>query len=69
MVSDIDLRFTDNEIPPWGGLSVMFKMLERCGMDYAISSCPLPLQGSNRGYTQATHIWFVCWCMVRCILL
>lgn len=38
MVSEIDLRFTDNEISPWGGLSVMFKMLERCGMDEALAS-------------------------------
>ena len=49
MVSEIDLRFTDNEVSPWGGLSVIFKMLERCGMEEALSSCPLPQQGSNRG--------------------
>ena len=69
MVSNIDLRFTDNEISPWGGLSVMFKMLERCGMDETISSCPLPLQGSNRGYSPKQLIYGLfagVWCGASC---
>lgn len=69
MVSDIDIRFTDNEISPWGGLSVMFKMLERCGMEQALSSCPLPAQGSNRGYNPQQLIYGLfagVWCGASC---
>ena len=50
MVSDMNLRFTKDEITPWGGLSVLFKMLEKCGMRSVLEHCPLPAQGSNRGY-------------------
>ena len=69
MVSDIDIRFTDNEISPWGGLSVMFKMLERCGMSEALSACPLPTQGSNRGYSPLQLIYGLfagVWCGASC---
>ena len=50
MISDMNLRFTKDEITPWGGLSVLFKMLEKCGMRSVLECCPLPAQGSNRGY-------------------
>lgn len=69
MVSDIDLRFTDNEISPWGGLSVMFKMMEKCGMDAALDACPLPRQGSNRGYSPKQLIYGLfagVWCGATC---
>ena len=51
MLEDLQLRFTDNEISPWGGLTLLFKMLERCDMKAALAACPLPKQGSNRGYS------------------
>lgn len=29
---------------------MLFKMLEKCGMREELAFCPLPTQGSNRGY-------------------
>lgn len=50
MLADVELRFTNNDVSPWSGLAVMFKMLEKCGFSEVLKTCPLPLQGSNRGY-------------------
>lgn len=47
----LEIRFTDNEISPWGGLAVLFKMLDRCGFRKVLEDAPLPSQGSNRGYS------------------
>lgn len=69
MLSELDLRFTDNEISPWGGLSVLFKMLEKCGMKSVLADCPLPRQGSNRGYTPEQLIYGLfagVWCGASC---
>ena len=48
---DFSLRFTDREITPWGGLSLMKRMLEHLGFEGALRQCGLPLPGSNRGYS------------------
>ena len=45
------LRFTDREITPWGGISLMQRMLEQVGLEAALRQCGLPLPGSNRGYS------------------
>ena len=37
-------------ITPFGGLSLFFKMLERCRFDEVLDGCEIPQQGSNRGY-------------------
>ena len=69
MISDLELRFTDNEISPWGGLAVLFKMLEKRGVGEALSSCPLPRQGSNRGYSPEQLIYGLfagVWCGASC---
>ena len=57
MLEDLQLRFTDNEISPWGGLTLLFRMLERCDMKAALAACPLPKQGSNRGYSPEQLIY------------
>ena len=57
MLEDLQLRFTDNEISPWGGLTLLFKMLEKCDMKEALAACPLPRQGSNRGYSPEQLIY------------
>ena len=31
MFKDIDIKFVDKEITPFGGLSLFLKMVERCG--------------------------------------
>ena len=33
MVSDVEIKSVDKEITPFGGLSLFFKMLERCGFE------------------------------------
>lgn len=69
MLSELELRFTDNEISPWGGLTVLFKMLEKCGMKSALAECPLPQQGSNRGYSPEQLIYGLfggVWCGATC---
>lgn len=50
MFKDIDIKFVDKEITPFGGLSLFFKMLEKCDFEQELQACGLPEQGSNRGY-------------------
>ncbi|TAG45881.1 MAG: IS1380 family transposase, partial [Betaproteobacteria bacterium] len=47
---DIELRFTDKEITPWGGMALMKRLLDHFGFDRALASAGLPQPGSNRGY-------------------
>jgi hypothetical protein len=47
---DFQIGFTDKEITPWGGMALMKKMLDRCGIDDLLSALDLPAPGSNRGY-------------------
>ena len=49
MFKDIDIKFVNKEITPFGGLSLFFKMLEKCGFEQELQACGLPEQGSNRG--------------------
>jgi hypothetical protein len=49
-MSQIELRFTDQEISSWGGLSILKKMLDNSGFVNYLETLPLPVQGSNRGY-------------------
>jgi hypothetical protein len=48
---DFQIGFTDKEITPWGGMALMKKMLDRCGIDDLISKLEMPEPGSNRGYS------------------
>lgn len=50
MFKDIDIKFVDKEITPFGGLSLFLKMVERCCFEEVLRECGLPEQGSNRGY-------------------
>jgi hypothetical protein len=47
---DFQIGFTDKEITPWGGIALMKKMLDRCGIEDLISALGFPAPGSNRGY-------------------
>jgi hypothetical protein len=47
---DLELRFTDQEISSWGGVSLLNKMLYSSGFMDILARLPLPVQGSNRGY-------------------
>lgn len=45
-----DIKFVNREITPFGGLSLFFKMLEKCHFEEHVMQSGVPLQGSNRGY-------------------
>ena len=62
---NFQLRFTDREITPWGGISLMQRMLEHVGLEAALRQCGLPLPGSNRGYSPiqlVTQFLLNIWC-------
>ena len=48
---EIKLDFIDKEITPWGGLSILKKLIDSSGFEQVLKSLPLPIQGSNRGYS------------------
>ena len=39
LFANTDLRFVNKEITPFGGLSLFFKMLERCRFDEVLDGC------------------------------
>ena len=47
-MGDCDIKFVNKEITPFGGLSLFFKMLERCHFDEHLEQSGIPVQGSNR---------------------
>lgn len=54
---DFEIRYTNKEVSPWGGLVLLRQMLEK--MDFrevVMESGDLPRPGSNRGYDPATII-------------
>lgn len=62
---DIRLRFTDKEITPWGGLSLMKQMLDHLRFDDALTQAEMPAQRSNRGYSPSqlvTQFLLNIWC-------
>lgn len=69
MLEDLQLRFTDNEISPWGGLTLLFKMPEKCNMKEALATCP-PSQTRGKPWLLARTIDIrtVCGRVVRCIV-
>lgn len=50
MQKDIQLSFTDKEITPWGGMSLMSRLLRKMDFQGTLQGAGVPIQGSNRGY-------------------
>jgi hypothetical protein len=50
MKKDIQLSFTDKEITPWGGMSLMSRLLRKMDFQGTVGRAGVPIQGSNRGY-------------------
>lgn len=48
---DFQIGFTDKEITPWGGMSLMKKLLDQCQIDSIFGTLGLPQPGSTRGYS------------------
>ena len=64
-----DIKFVNKEITPFGGLSLFFKMLEKCHFEEHVIQCGIPLQGSNRGYKPIQLILGLfagVWCGASC---
>ena len=47
----MELEFVDQEITAYGGLAVLKQMLTQSGFVEKLEHLPLPVQGSNRGYS------------------
>ena len=59
----------NKEITPFGGLSLFFKLLEKCRFDKRLEQCGIPVQGSNRGYKPLQLILGLfagVWCGASC---
>lgn len=68
-MKNIEIGFTDKEITPWGGLSLLHQMLERLQIEEVLTAIPLPQQGSNRGYSPKQIIqnfWVGVWSGANC---
>jgi len=66
---DLKIGFTDKEITPWGGISLMRQMLKKLSIDELLQGIGLPKQGSNRGYAPEQlimHFWLGIWCGASC---
>jgi Transposase DDE domain group 1 len=66
---DLKIDFTDKEITPWGGISLMRQMMKKLSIHQLISNISLPDQGSNRGYSPEQlllHFWIGIWCGANC---
>lgn len=50
LMQQMEIEFVDKEITVWGGLSILEKMIDTTGFKKVLSSLPLPVQRSNRGY-------------------
>ena len=64
-----DIKFVNKEITPFGGLSLFFKMLEKCHLEEHVMQSGVPLQGSNRGYKPIQLILGLfagVWCGASC---
>jgi hypothetical protein len=62
---DIEIGFTDKEISPWGGMSLMRQIVEKSKILEKLQSIALPKSGSNRGYEPEAIIssfWLSVWC-------
>jgi hypothetical protein len=49
-MDELDIRYTDKQITPFGGLTTVKRFYDRSGLHEVIKGLPLPQPGSNRGY-------------------
>ena len=64
-----DIKFVNKEIMPFGGVSLFFRMLEKCRLAEHLEQSGLPSQGSNRGYKPLQLILGLfagVWCGASC---
>ena len=69
MMKDLEIAFTAKEITAFGGVSLLYKMLDNCHFKEVLSSVGLPQQGSNRGKSPEQLIYGLftgVWCGASC---
>ena len=69
MLKDLEIAFTARELTAFGGVSLLYKMLDNCHFKEALSSIGLPQQGSNRGKSPEQLIYGLftgVWCGASC---
>jgi len=63
---NIEYRFTNKEVTPWGGMVFLKQFLDKIGFAGQVADCQaLPQPGSNRGYSPVVILEaFICsiWC-------
>lgn len=68
-IKDLEIQFTDEQITAFGGISLLYKMLDNCHFKDELSMVSLPKQGSNRGYSPIQLIYGLftgVWCGASC---
>lgn len=53
---DLKIEFTDKDLTPWAGISLLKNMVDRMGFESFLNDLDLPSQGSNRGYNPSQLI-------------
>ncbi|MCX8027586.1 MAG: hypothetical protein N3A62_07020 [Thermodesulfovibrionales bacterium] len=51
MIGEFEIRFTDKEVKPWGGMALMSRMMQKMGFMEGLRGLQLPMQRSNSGYS------------------
>ncbi|MDP1552632.1 MAG: IS1380 family transposase [Methanobacteriaceae archaeon] len=62
---EIKIAFTDKDISPWGGMSLMKTLVAKSKIEEKLQELNLPEPGSNRGYKPIDIIksfWLSIWC-------
>jgi hypothetical protein len=68
-MKELKISFTEKEITPRGGISLLRQMLERIEIEKALEEVRLPQQGSNKGYDPKQLIqnfWIGVWSGANC---
>ena len=64
MENNISYEYSDRAITPWGGLRWMKELLDKTGIRKELGSLPLPVRGSNRGFSSVQlmeSFWVSVW--------
>lgn len=69
MIKNLKIEYTDKEISPWGGISLLGQLLDKMQFSEALFESNLPQQESNRGYKPEqllTNFMVGVWCGANC---
>lgn len=64
MVNNLPIEYSDKQVTPFGGMSLMKRFVDQLGIRTFMRELPLPLPGSNRGYDPIQVIesfWLSIW--------